>query len=438
VASASRPKSTGSGGRDDRRHEKDSEDQRSRSQKDRDRLLYSTNLRRLAGVTQVASATEVDIFHNRLTHTLKVAQVSRRIAEKLLRDNASLAEKLGGLDPEVVESAALSHDLGHPPFGHIAEKMLDKCLQKHKATDGYEGNAQSFRIITRLAFCRPDFAGLNLTRATLNATLKYPWFRTAAGAHNKKFGAYQSERDDLQFARGENATERKSVEAEIMDWSDDITYSVHDLEDFHEAGLIPLDRLVADPEERELFFKRTRERWTEIDHPDLPKFDDHTAAFTALVKYLPRGPYRSPIELREAIKPVISKLVKDFVFAIKLNEPSGDDEALVSIARDKKLEITMLKELTWCYVIRRPALAIQQQGQRKIIESLFDFYFEALEDKKFDRIPPWFKVNPESLKKEADNARIAADIVSSLTDGQAHLQYLRLNGISPGSIRDWI
>lgn len=126
-------------------------DFRSDFQRDCDRILYSVAFRRLAVITQVVSPAGGHAFHNRLTHALKVAQVGRRIAEKLNNsENADLIKKLGGLDPSVVEAAGMAHDLGHPPFGHIAEEELDARLRDVKESDGYEGNAQSFRIVTRL------------------------------------------------------------------------------------------------------------------------------------------------------------------------------------------------------------------------------------------------------------------------------------------------
>jgi dGTPase len=149
-------------------------DSRTPSQHDRDRILYTDELRRLAGVTQVVGAVEGHIFHNRLTHTFEVAQIARRIAERLVRDQRELADAAGGIDPDVVEAAALAHDLGHPPFGHAAEEELKELAGN---ADGFEGNPQSFRIVTRLAAHRESYVGLDLTRATLNAILKYPWFR---------------------------------------------------------------------------------------------------------------------------------------------------------------------------------------------------------------------------------------------------------------------
>ncbi|MGO9254829.1 MAG: dGTP triphosphohydrolase [Bryobacteraceae bacterium] len=160
----------------------DRRDGRSPSQVDRDRILYSTAFARLAEVTQVVAAERGHVFHNRLTHSIKVGQLARRLAEKLLREQPDEAAALGGLDPDVAEAAGLAHDLGHPPFGHIAEETLHHLVQTQgRLKDGFEGNAQSFRIVAKLAVsdAQPSIGpktidGLNLTRATLNGILKYP------------------------------------------------------------------------------------------------------------------------------------------------------------------------------------------------------------------------------------------------------------------------
>lgn len=140
-------------------HASKSKDDRQESQRDRDRLLYSSAFRRLAGVTQVIAPGEGHVFHNRLTHSLKVAQIARRLAERILSKQSSLAEQLG-VDPDVCEAAALAHDLGHPPFGHVAEKELDRLVVEHGLMDGFEGNAQSFRIVNSLSVrIRPTTVG---------------------------------------------------------------------------------------------------------------------------------------------------------------------------------------------------------------------------------------------------------------------------------------
>ncbi|MGH7489173.1 MAG: dGTP triphosphohydrolase, partial [bacterium] len=205
--------------RSDRRHTDGPPDQRDNFQRDRDRILYSTALRRLAGITQVVGAAEGHVFHNRLTHTLEVAQLSRRLAENILAEQAELSRALGGIEPEVAEAAALAHDLGHPPFGHVAESELNRLITRDlRIRDGFEGNAQTFRVVTKLSVRHLDHQGQNLTRATLNAILKYPWFKGTTVLQKKKFGAYGTERTDFQFARAgqaQRARAEKSAEAEI-------------------------------------------------------------------------------------------------------------------------------------------------------------------------------------------------------------------------------
>lgn len=253
--------------RDKRRHGKAPQDQRSEGQRDRDRILYSSALRRLVGVTQVVSPSEGHVFHNRLTHSLEVAQIARRIGEKFENidgEQAELVKQYGGVDSEVCEAAALAHDLGHPPFGHIAEDELDKLARKRGLVDGFEGNAQSFRIITKLSAHPDTNFGLNLIRATLNAVLKYPWLRDfedpqSNNLYFRKFGAYYTESDDFKWAReGFGETRHKTLEADIMDYADSIAYSIHDLEDFYRAGLIPLGLLASDTAEYDKFI----DAWT--------------------------------------------------------------------------------------------------------------------------------------------------------------------------------
>ena len=149
-------------------------DSRSPAQKDRDRIIYTSAFRRLAEVTQVASPGDAHVFHNRLTHSLQVAQVGRSLAEKL-RAGGAACDAIGGVDPDTVEAACLAHDLGHPPFGHTAEERLNKLVGS--TAGGFEGNAQSFRIVTKLAFKSTKHAGLDLTAGTLAAILKYPWLK---------------------------------------------------------------------------------------------------------------------------------------------------------------------------------------------------------------------------------------------------------------------
>ncbi|MGH9904906.1 MAG: deoxyguanosinetriphosphate triphosphohydrolase family protein, partial [Pyrinomonadaceae bacterium] len=202
-------------------------DDRLPAQRDRDRVLYSSAFRRLGEVTQVVSPLTGHVFHNRLTHSLRVAQVGQRLAEKLLRKHPGAKT---GLDPSVVECACLAHDLGHPPFGHCAEEKLNELAESF---GGFEGNAQSFRILTKLAFRSENYIrsenykGLDLTRASLAAVFKYPWLKDQNPGYPTKWGAYESEEMEFDFAlKLARKKNERTIEAELMDWADDVTYAV--------------------------------------------------------------------------------------------------------------------------------------------------------------------------------------------------------------------
>ena len=349
----------------------------------------------------------------------------------MLRDQPSKADGHGGLDPEVVEAAALAHDLGHPPFGHVAEKKLNELVSEN----GYEGNAQSFRIVTKLSFSRPKFPGLNLTRATLNAILKYPWLQEGAGYKRKKFGAFHSESDEFNFARQLGPPGRKSLEAEIMDWADDIAYSVHDMEDFYEAGLIPLKLLQSDKDERMRFLDQTLKRWEDTGNEGAKDFQQYRDAFENIISLVPVSDPSSD-RGRDRLRPFTSYVVSEYINAIEIADPDDSESATVKINPDKKKEVAILKELTWNYVILSPALATQQHGYERVIEELFNIYKDALACGKYELVPDWFSVDHQDVSSDEGRQRAAADIVSSLSDNQALVHFRRLVGVSPGSILD--
>jgi len=351
------------------------------AQRDRDRILYSSALRRLAVVTQVVSPSGSQVFHNRLTHSLKVAQVGRALAARLQQVGPpDLVEEVGKLDLTVVEAAALAHDLGHPPFGHLAEDELCSLLEAAGVEDGYEGNAQSFRIVTQLSVHTPDRKGLNLSKASLHAILKYPWLRGTSGKRHMKYGVYEGERIIFEAVRppGVASGAPRSAEASLMDWADDVAYSVHDMEDFYRAGLIPFHRLAHPGREQDMFLEgavaRLRDKGWESDrYSD----EDLRSAFTKLIISSPIvDAYTGTHRQRAGLRTFTSKLTSRFIQAVSLMKPQPGAEDFLAIDPVRRMEVAMLKELTWGYVIMNAALTTQQVGQRRVIRELFTIYMD--------------------------------------------------------------
>lgn len=410
----------------ERRHDKKPNplgDDRAAAQRDRDRVLYSSSFRRLAEVTQVVSADSGYVFHNRLTHSLQVAQVGRRLAEKLVK---RFPDSKSFIDPDVVEAACMAHDLGHPPFGHAAEKTLNALTE---SIGGFEGNAQSFRIVTRLASRSPSYPGLDLTRATLAATLKYPWLRGANPRNRKKWGAYPSEREDFDFASGLLPNPNQpTIEARLMDWADDITYSVHDLEDFFRAGRIPLHLLGrADSPEQQAFFDNVFER--RIDDVEFESKDQIKEVFTQLLTIFPlTAAYNGSALHRSALRYFTGFLIGRYINAARIENLEIGPKLVIDEAL--QVEVKMLKELTWTYVIEGSSLAAQQHGQKKIVAELYKIYSDsALDPKNWAIFPMYYR---EKLQSNQDNLvelqRIPLDLIASMTENQAIAMYHRLTG----------
>lgn len=415
---------------------RDSRDRRSEGRRDRDRILYSSAFRRLAGITQVAPANDRHPLHNRLTHTLEVAQIGRSLAEDLWREdrNQSAIEKLGGLDPDVVEAACLAHDLGHPPFGHVAEAELDRLVKdEFNVRDGFEGNPQSFRILTRLAMRDPRFEGLNLTRATLCAVLKYPWLRGESGQSARKWGAYASERTEFNWARSlVPDSEARSLEAQLMDWADDVAYAVHDVEDFYRAGLIPLDRLAVDAAERIRVVDAEWERNPAL-HASYKK-EALAQAFDEILRFAPFfESYTGSRNDRAQVRAYTSALVSRYIMAVSLDL----DQPRLNIAVDARMEVAMLKGLTWQYVIESRPLLTLRYGHKSLIASLFEVLMEAGSTVRDRRIfPAFYRERLAESDANENVARTVADLISSLTEAQVVAMHHRLTGISMGGSLD--
>jgi dGTPase len=349
---------------------------RTEAQRDRDRIIYSSAFRRLGGVTRVTESELGFTFHTRLTHSIKVAQVTRRSVERLLQDASGVLTE--ALDPDAAEAAALAHDLGHPPFGHVAEAVLDR-LGRDAGGEGFNGNAQSFRILTRLAI-RAEGRGLSLTRRTLDGSLKYPWLRGAA--HADKWGAYSDDAEAFGWVREDSEPQAPCLTARLMDWSDDLTYAIHDLDDYYRAGLVPLDRLAAGGAEVERF--RDGLLAMGIDDPG----PDVNAAMDALHAFPLTDPYDGTDDQRAGLHTFGSTLITRYLDAIRVEESDGPAYADLVIDDDAERQVRALNRLAQAYVVMHPALAVQQHGRRRIVESLFEWYFEATAPSDARRLIP--------------------------------------------------
>lgn len=397
--------------------------------------MYSTAFRRLANVTQVVGPLEGYVFHNRLTHSLEVAQIARRLVEKLQGTREGRA-----LDADLVEAAALAHDIGHPPFGHVAEEELGELAREHGCVDGFEGNAQSFRILVRLAELNDRCErGLDLTRGVLNGVIKYPW--TAVDATQRqttKFNVYNDDLDDFGFARGSwLSSPRQSIEAQIMDVADDIAYSVHDVDDLLRAGLLPINEL----SQRGLVWDQFVERWLNA-RPDAPVSEAQEDQYASLLEsILLGGIYRGTRTERAQLRTFVSRQITTFTSAVSLLEtPEGEIDLV--LPKEQRDEIAFLKRIVWDFVIENPRLASAQAGHRRIVRTLFTVYRQAIVDGQFKLIPPLFSDDAKAVRErmgsdaqlDAGVTRLAVDIAASFSDDQATAMYERMLGLGSGRL----
>jgi dGTPase len=395
-------------------------------ERDRARLVHSAALRRLAAKTQVVDPQTDDFVRNRLTHTLEVAQVARDLAKVL------------GCDPDVVETAALAHDIGHPPFGHNGERVLDELAA---SCGGFEGNAQTLRILTRLEAksTAPDgrSVGLNLTRATLDASTKYPWSRADAPAPRgvdadpeflptvRKFGVYDDDLPVFSWMREPAEAGHRCVEAQVMDLADDVAYSVHDLEDGIVAGRIEVSWL-EDP-------GRRREVWQTVREWYLPEVvdDELEAALTGLraVPSWPRASFDGSRRAQAALKNLTSDLIGMFCTSVQHathdkygTGPLTRYAADLVVPRETLLAVSVLKGTAAQYVMRAADRISLMGRQREVLAELV----EALRDAGPGALEPAFRADLEDAESDAARLRVVIDQVASLTDASAAQWHDRL------------
>jgi dGTPase len=377
-------------------------------QRDRARVLHSAALRRLAAKTQVVEVGSADFPRTRLTHSLECAQIGRELADVL------------GCDPDLVDAACLAHDLGHPPFGHNGESALATFAA---GCGGFEGNAQSLRLLTRLEAKVPG-AGLNLTRATLDATLKYPW---PARPGQVKFGVYADDAEVFAWIRSGAPPEKLCLEAQLMDWADDVAYSVHDLEDGLQAGLITLGAL-RDPSEQKAVAALTADDYCA---PGSATVDELCEVFAELLA-LPCWPsaFDGGLESLAALKNLTSELIGRFCSSSQAatlgarppGVPLTRYAADLVVPRQQRLECALLKGVTAQYVMARAGAAQNQAKERELIAELAAAVLAGAPG-ALDRV---FQPVYAAAGNDQDRLRVVVDQISSLTDTSAIAWHGRL------------
>ncbi|MGD8215398.1 deoxyguanosinetriphosphate triphosphohydrolase family protein [Aestuariimicrobium sp. Y1814] len=496
---------------------------RTDAQIDVDRILYSPEFRRLSGVTQVVPPEDDYHFHDRLSHSIKVAQVASTLARMLVlnaeKDDAFSQVALDDwVDPDHCYAAALAHDIGHPPFGHAGEEALQGLLDSirdiefwepdeadhpgstpamsdgHRLADrSFEGNAQSTRVVSRLSFRGDEFnVGLNLTLRTLAGIAKYPWLK---GGHPvslsklaNKWSFYPEESYILErlveqgfvlaVADDEGTTVKvhRWVETEIMDWADDISYAVHDIDDFYRARLIPLGQIMLALERCPRDLRNTEKGWSKTDFKfvddseiqealqyisaKLKAFQERSsvdsrthvmdeefdAAFSQLLKFAPvlkrTSNFNGTEEALGDLRRFSSQVIRYLSSAATLGFDPNTGRVQLYIKPEAVLVAEFFKGINSYFVIDSVNLAAMQEGQETKLHSLFFGLFnlaskwltKLADGKASGRLPARLRSNFKAQIDGVENpdegmmAIAVLDYIASLRDGQAAHLAAQLDG----------
>ncbi|MGG5258626.1 deoxyguanosinetriphosphate triphosphohydrolase [Phycicoccus avicenniae] len=373
--------------------------------RDRARVLHSSALRRLSAKTQVVAPASDDFVRNRLTHSLEVAQIGRELGAAL------------GCNADVVDTACLAHDLGHPPFGHNGETALDAVAA---GIGGFEGNAQTLRLLTRLEAKRTHAdgrpAGLNLTRASLDASTKYPWRRGAAPSPTTKFGVYEDDLPVFDWVRDGAPEAGRAFEAEVMDWSDDVAYSVHDVEDAIASGWLDPRRLRDRADVEAVLEVAAR-----VYEPGLGA----DALGAALERVLASGAVPADHDgsrrALAALKDMTSRLIGRFAVAVEsaTRAAHGDGvlvrhEASLVVPEEARAETVVLKAVAAHFVMLAAERVAVYEAQREVVAELVAAY-EA-DPARLDRD---LRADHDAAPDDGAALRVVVDQVASLTDVRA-------------------
>ncbi len=378
--------------------------------RDRARIIHSFALRRLAAKTQVAVPWATDFPRTRLSHSLECAQVGRELGAAL------------GADPDLMEGACLAHDLGHPPFGHNGEEALNLLAD---SCGGFEGNAQSLRLLIRLEaktiLPNGKSIGLNLTRSSLDAATKYPWQRVE---NARKFGVYSDDLEIFNWYRQGVESGKTSMEAQIMDWSDDVAYCVHDLEDSLVSGQIKLDQLSNDLPK--LFTVAQDSYLADITEAEMAQALTDLQKLSCWPKYYD-GTHRSLARLKDLASQLIGRFAQAAEVATQEKYGDGDltrYNANLIVPRQQRVEVALLKSMAGHYVINAAASQKRYAEQQQLLSELV----EAILASAPDSLESFFLQDWQSAENDQQRLRVVIDQVASLTDPGAQILHSKLTG----------
>ncbi|WP_422012566.1 deoxyguanosinetriphosphate triphosphohydrolase [Roseateles sp.] len=347
---------------------------RSEFQRDRDRIIHSTAFRRLVYKTQVFLNHEGDLFRTRLTHSLEVAQLGRSIARSL------------GLDEDLVEAVALAHDLGHTPFGHAGQDVLDECMRGH---GGFEHNLQSLRVVDHLELRYPEFDGLNLCFETREGILKHCSRRNAEFIEAAEPGGIAT-----RFLNGG----QPSLEAQLCNLADEVAYNAHDVDDGVRSGLIELEQLL------EVELVREHCQAALAAHPGLT---GKRLLFETIRRMLSAQVY----DIIDATGAALAAAAPADADAVRCSE-----QPLVSFSPGMRTRSTALKRFLFANLYRHPQVQSQRLRAEQILRELFQIYSTDATQM------------PQDFADREDRERACADYIAGMTDRFAIREHQRITG----------